>query len=153
MAWLPTWLVRPDLTNADDQWAIFDLENEVPSFAQGRVALSGDAAHATSPHHGAGAGFCIEDAAVLATLLADSTTTRENLPVVLEAYDAARRERGHWLVKSSRHLGRMYDWQESMGNDMQAIHRDLEARYKIIYGNGAERMCEDARDELHKRVK
>ncbi|CAK9783594.1 FAD/NAD(P)-binding domain-containing protein [Cutaneotrichosporon oleaginosum] len=133
-------------------WAIFDLANPVPSFSRGRVALSGDAAHATSPHHGAGAGFCIEDAAVLATLLSDPAATRANLPVVLEAYDAARRERGHWLVESSRHLGRMYDWQESMGNDMAAIHADLEERYKIIYGDGAEAMCEAARDELHKRI-
>jgi salicylate hydroxylase len=116
------------------------------------VALSGDAAHATSPHHGAGAGFCIEDAAVLATLLADPAANRANLPAVLEAYDAARRERGHWLVESSRHLGRMYDWQESMGSDMAAIHADLEARYKIIYADGAEAMCEAARGELRKHL-
>lgn len=89
---------------------------------------------------------------MLATLLADPATNSANLPAVLEAYDAARRERGHWLVKSSRHLGRMYDWQESMGDDMAAIHEDLVQRYKIVYADGAERMCEDARAELYKRL-
>ena len=40
------------------QWAIFDLgDNPVPSFYKGRIAILGDAAHATSPHNGAGAGF------------------------------------------------------------------------------------------------
>ena len=59
-----------------EQWAIYDLgENPVPAFYKGRVGIAGDAAHATSPHHGAGAGFCIEDSAVLATLLSDERVT------------------------------------------------------------------------------
>lgn len=90
---------------------------------------------------------------MLATLLADPLATHETLPEVLQAYDAARRERGHWLVKSSRHLGRMYDWQEEMGDDMGKIHQDLLERYKVVYGEGPEKMLEDAREELRKRVK
>jgi salicylate hydroxylase len=54
-------LVKPDL----DVWGIFDLgEHPLKTFAKGRMrvmALMGDAAHATSPHHGSGAGFCIDD--------------------------------------------------------------------------------------------
>jgi salicylate hydroxylase len=44
-------LVKEDL----DIWAIFDLgDNPPPAYARERVCLLGDAAHATSPHHGAG---------------------------------------------------------------------------------------------------
>jgi salicylate hydroxylase len=44
-------LVKDDL----DIWAIFDLgDNPPPAYARERVCLLGDAAHATSPHHGAG---------------------------------------------------------------------------------------------------
>ena len=43
--------------------------------------LVGDAAHAMMPHLGAGAGAGIEDAFVLARLLAHPRTTRENLSV------------------------------------------------------------------------
>ncbi|EME41619.1 hypothetical protein DOTSEDRAFT_73887, partial [Dothistroma septosporum NZE10] len=51
-------LCQPNL----DIWAIFHLgENPVPKYNDGSIVLIGDAAHATSPHHGAGAGFCIED--------------------------------------------------------------------------------------------
>lgn len=47
-------LTKPNL----DIWAIFDLgEHAPPSYAKGRTAILGDAAHATSPHHGAGAGL------------------------------------------------------------------------------------------------
>jgi 2-polyprenyl-6-methoxyphenol hydroxylase-like FAD-dependent oxidoreductase len=39
-------------------------------FAKGRVCLAGDAAHASTPNQGGGAGFGIEDALVLAEVLA-----------------------------------------------------------------------------------
>ncbi len=39
-------------------WAIFDLgDHPVPSFHKGRICISGDAAHDTSPRQGAGEGF------------------------------------------------------------------------------------------------
>ena len=53
-----------------------------------RVALIGDAAHAMSPHTGSGASFGIEDAVVLAQLLA-----RSDLDTALRRYDAERRAR------------------------------------------------------------
>jgi salicylate hydroxylase len=38
------------------RWALFDqYEYPVPSYHKGRVCIAGDAAHASSPHHGAGA--------------------------------------------------------------------------------------------------
>ncbi|RYP73922.1 hypothetical protein DL771_003364 [Monosporascus sp. 5C6A] len=54
-----------------DKWAIFDTaEHPAPYYARGCVCVAGDAAHASSPHLGSGAGFGIEDALALAALLA-----------------------------------------------------------------------------------
>ncbi|EAQ88587.1 hypothetical protein CHGG_05206 [Chaetomium globosum CBS 148.51] len=54
-----------------DKWGLFDLaEHPAPYYARGRVCVAGDAAHAAGPHLGAGAGMGVEDALVLAGVLA-----------------------------------------------------------------------------------
>lgn len=53
-----------------DVWAIFDYP-PAKSYYKGRTCLSGDAAHASTPHLGAGAGMAIEDAYIMASLLAE----------------------------------------------------------------------------------
>ncbi|KAF2676696.1 FAD/NAD(P)-binding domain-containing protein [Lentithecium fluviatile CBS 122367] len=55
-----------------EQWALFDMyEYPVPQYNFGRICLAGDAAHASSPHHGAGASMGVEDILCLITLLRD----------------------------------------------------------------------------------
>jgi salicylate hydroxylase len=85
-----------------DKWGIFDTyDNPAPTFVSGRVCLAGDAAHASSPHHGGGAGIGMEDALVLASLMERVTTTIRKSPVgknkalvaAFAAYDPVRRER------------------------------------------------------------
>lgn len=74
------------------------------------MCLVGDATHAKSPHHAAGAGFCIEGAAVLTCLLSGETTTSATTAeIALRVFGDARRERGAWLVQSSRQIGTMYE--------------------------------------------
>ncbi|KAH8886172.1 FAD/NAD(P)-binding domain-containing protein [Thozetella sp. PMI_491] len=140
-------LVEPNL----DVWAIFDLGNPVPYFSKGRIAIAGDAAHATSPHHGSGAGFAIEDSACMAELLADERVrSMQDLGAAFAAYDAARRERGQWLVQSSRFTGRMYDLE--LGDDTQMIEREVNERYKIINNVDIKAMCDEAREDLGRRL-
>lgn len=108
-----------------DKWAIFDLgDHPLPTYAKGRVAVIGDAAHATGPHHGAGAGICIEDSAILAELLhtawnrleiqSTQVTKTETLEHVLQVFDAVRRERTQWLVQSSRESVELYEWRDRL---------------------------------------
>ncbi|KAL4790353.1 hypothetical protein BDV19DRAFT_382363 [Aspergillus venezuelensis] len=96
-----------------DQWALFDLwEYPVPKYNKGRVCLVGDAAHASSPHHGAGASFGVEDALCLSTLFSELTMElRQNtldktdaLREAFDVYDKVRRTRTQWLVNSSRRV-------------------------------------------------
>ncbi|KAK3068082.1 hypothetical protein LTS18_000821, partial [Coniosporium uncinatum] len=53
-----------DLMQKPDIWALFQ-HDEAPFYNKGRVCLMGDAAHASTPHQGAGAGMAVEDAYVL----------------------------------------------------------------------------------------
>ncbi|KAG6046632.1 hypothetical protein E4U39_001182 [Claviceps sp. Clav50 group G5] len=152
---------RPEITNLLklaspnlDVWAIFDLgDNPPPTFAKGPVCLVGDAAHATSPHHGAGAGFCIEDAAVLAQLFAnDKILDHRAVQVALAVYDACRRERASWLVQSSRHIGNTYEWiAEGIENDFTKIQEEIMRRNGVIANADIMAMCDEAKDEFCKR--
>ncbi|KAB8219588.1 hypothetical protein BDV33DRAFT_204298 [Aspergillus novoparasiticus] len=96
-----------------DQWALFDLlEYPIPKDNKGRVCLIGDAAHASSPHHGAGASFGIEDALCMSTLMSElimdlrehHTSKTTALRTAFETYDKIRRTRTQWLVNSSRRV-------------------------------------------------
>lgn len=126
----------------------------MPTFYKGRVGIAGDAAHATSPHHGAGAGFCIEDSAVLATLLEDERVqSPRDLEAVLATFDAVRRERTQWLVQSSRFIGDTYEWRApGVGNNLKRAEEEINRRNGIIANVDVNRMCSEAREELGKRL-
>ncbi|KAL4788383.1 hypothetical protein BJX76DRAFT_345001 [Aspergillus varians] len=110
-------------------WAIFDLTNPVPTFSKSRLAISGDAAHATSPYHGTGAGFCLEDTAILARIRED----HGDLEAVLAVFDASRRERTQWLVQSSRFISDCYEWRaDEVGRDFAKIEEEISWRNGII---------------------
>lgn len=114
----------------------------------------GDAAHATSPHHGAGAGLCIEDAAVLATLLADPQVTQaSHLEDVFAVYDASRRPRTQWLVRSSRRAGNLYEWlTRDVGRDAAAMEKELAERLGHIWDFDLDDSIREATKALHRRL-
>jgi 2-polyprenyl-6-methoxyphenol hydroxylase-like FAD-dependent oxidoreductase len=88
--------------DADLLWGdLFDLA-PLATFAFGRVLLLGDAAHATTPNLGQGAGMAIEDAAVLARCLRRAPA---DLPAAFRAFDQQRRPRTRRIVAQSRQLG------------------------------------------------
>ncbi|KAJ7613987.1 FAD/NAD(P)-binding domain-containing protein [Roridomyces roridus] len=72
----------------------------LPTWIRGRAALLGDAAHGTLPLLGQGVAMAIEDAVVLGALL-PSGTTREEIPIRLEAYQKLRKERGEFVRTES----------------------------------------------------
>lgn len=124
------------------------------TFYKGRVCITGDAAHATSPHHGAGAGLCIEDAAVLAELLSDEhVTSKAHLEPVFATFDDERRARGQWLVQSSRRVGDCYEWRaEGVGKDFAKIEAEINERNAIIADVDMAKMCAKASRRLADRL-
>ncbi|KAH6985222.1 salicylate hydroxylase 1 [Ilyonectria destructans] len=137
-----------------DRWAIFDLgDHPVPTFAKGRMCIIGDAAHASSPHHGAGAALCIEDAAVLASLLAhEKVRTGTDIKAALAAFDRSRRKRAQWVVQKSRRGGDLYELQTEVGNNFEKMARELRETLPVIWEFSIEDAIGEALVDLEERL-
>ncbi|MFE5482307.1 FAD-dependent monooxygenase [Streptomyces sp. NPDC056527] len=79
---------------------LYDLP-PLPSFASGRVALLGDAAHAMTPNLGQGACQALEDAVTLAHCLDGAP----DVSAALRSYDRLRRPRTRAITRRSARLG------------------------------------------------
>ena len=115
---------------------------------------SNNSADATSPHHGAGAGLGIEDSAVLVSLLSDERIkSPADLEAVFATFNDRRKERGQWLVQSSRWIGDCYEWlADGIGRDFGKIEREINERNAVIAEVDVESLCKEARDDLAKRL-
>ncbi|GJD02528.1 salicylate hydroxylase-like protein [Colletotrichum higginsianum] len=118
-----------------------------------RICLIGDAAHASTPHQGAGGGICIEDAAVLASLLAeDGVGPGAAIEAVFATFDAHRRQRGEWLVKSSRRAGDLYELKTEYGKDFEKVGAEVKATAEEMWGFSVEGNIREAVEDLRKRL-
>ncbi len=88
---------------------IADLK-PLKQFAYGRVLLLGDAAHATSPNMGQGACQAIEDAVVLGQCLQQAASIK----AALAKYEQRRLARTAKVIRLSRLLGAVSQWQHPM---------------------------------------
>ncbi|ORY62499.1 uncharacterized protein BCR38DRAFT_410903 [Pseudomassariella vexata] len=141
--WHPTARTIVDLLPEQlDKWAIFDMHDRpAPYYARGSVGIAGDAAHAAGPHLGAGAGFGMEDALVLAALLeaADKRceggkSKGELCCGALETYNEVRYERTQWLVGLTREACDLFQWQnESAGSDSRKFAEEITWRFQKIW--------------------
>ncbi|KAI9666063.1 MAG: hypothetical protein M1821_003998 [Bathelium mastoideum] len=126
-----------------DIWALFD-HLAAKSYYKGKVCLLGDAAHASTPHQGAGAGMAIEDAFVLSRLLARARK-RKDIEKVFHAYDAVRRPRTQKLVSTSRDAGCLYEFQKKgVGDNLEALKEDLDGRMRWVWDADLEEHLQQA---------
>jgi 2-polyprenyl-6-methoxyphenol hydroxylase-like FAD-dependent oxidoreductase len=106
----------PELIEATPEEQIFrsDIYDLKPLdfWGKGRVTLLGDAAHATTPALGQGAGMSIEDGVVLAEELALDPGLRhgDRIATALQAYEGRRRPRCKAIVDESYQLSKTYNW-------------------------------------------
>lgn len=117
-----------------DIWALF---NHLPAstyyLTEPLMCLVGDAAHASTPHQGAGAGMCVEDAYILSQVLSKCQSA-EDLKVAFQAYDAVRRPRSQKLVKTSREAGMLWNFEgEGVGDDLEVLKRNATTRMSWIW--------------------
>ncbi|KAI8946420.1 FAD/NAD(P)-binding domain-containing protein [Xylaria longipes] len=160
VSWRPE--VRALLTHMPEapmMWRIYDTADyPAPFYSRGSVTIAGDAAHASAPHHGAGAGFGMEDALSLATVVALAAGENRDrrhyaLVTAIEAYNEVRYSRTQWLVRSSRETGDIYEWMyPSSGNDPLKIEAELTARQQNIWHFDVGEMVESSRNAYCKRL-
>lgn len=100
------------------KWPLFDRD-PLPTWAAGRVALLGDAAHPMLPFLAQGAAQAIEDAGALG----DALSRQRDIQPALLAYQAVRRERAARVQKESRRQGEIYHL-----SGPAALARDLAMR-------------------------
>ncbi|KAL3426672.1 salicylate 1-monooxygenase SalA [Phlyctema vagabunda] len=145
-----------------DKWAIFDMyDHPAPAYNRGRICIAGDAAHASAPHHGAGAGIGVEDALCLSTALnlaakavQDKTKTKSQaLKLALETFNTVRIERSQWLVNSSRTVCEVYEWADpECGDDTDKCFAEIKWRSHKIWNFDIDGMLKDTADDYHKRI-
>ncbi|KAL9110681.1 MAG: hypothetical protein Q9227_004858 [Pyrenula ochraceoflavens] len=147
-----------------DKWAVFDLwDYPMAFYNRGKICVAGDAAHASSPHHGAGACIGIEDALCLCTLmshvLASVRENRENkgqaLTAAFDTFNDIRRARSQWLVNSSRTVCDMYhqpEWADSTKRiKAETCFEELKDRSYKIWHFDYDGMLEEAVQGYRKR--
>ncbi|KAK5113054.1 hypothetical protein LTR62_003633 [Meristemomyces frigidus] len=103
-------IVRMVAKDTSASWTAADHDH-APVYYRGRVAMFGDAAHASMPFAGNGAAQALEDAAVL-DLLFGKTTDVNQIEAAFDAYDRARRPRSQAVVDLARKFGRVYAYAE-----------------------------------------
>jgi salicylate hydroxylase len=83
------------------------VQQPLPTWIHGNVALVGDACHPTLPHLAQGAAQAIEDAAVLAVVLSKlPDTNSSSINKALQIYELVRKERAETLVDIAAQSGR-----------------------------------------------
>ncbi|KAF2090222.1 putative monooxygenase [Saccharata proteae CBS 121410] len=145
------------------------VHSPLPTWVHGSVALVGDACHPTLPHLNQGAAQAIEDAAVLAVVLARCPSKyADDINKSLRVYEAVRKERATTLVGLASasgkglHLGegeakkerdrQFAALKEKKGGSVPDKWADADVQ-RMIYGHDCAKVAEDEFDEIFKSLK
>lgn len=122
-----------------------------PAYYRNNICLVGDAAHATTPWQGAGAGQAFEDAIILGALFREISSA-DQVNAVFRAYDPVRRQRCQRVIDSSRGMGSTFCGQDvelkESGLDPDAFRGRLGGRWDFIFEIDFERYTQEARARL-----
>ncbi|KAG9255696.1 salicylate hydroxylase [Emericellopsis atlantica] len=120
-----------------------------PTYANHHVCIVGDAAHATTPWQGAGAGQALEDAMILGALFSQ-VRSASDVAVAFKAFDAVRRPRAQQVIDSSRGTGAIMCGQDKeLGLDATKLVGGLAPRWGFIFALSMADHKEQALAQLH----
>ena len=145
-------LIVLQLMESPDKWALFD-HLPAPTYSKGNFCLLGDAAHATTPHSGAGAGLAIEDAHLLSGLLtSENIKSADDIKFAFRAYDEVRRPRSQELVMRSRRQGMMLDLQKPDGGLVtgEELKRSMEENQDWVWEVDLGQMLQQGKELFRK---
>ncbi|KAG8157131.1 hypothetical protein KVR01_013121 [Diaporthe batatas] len=157
--WSPTVTKIISLMRKNDIWALFN-HPPAPTYVseRGHVCILGDAAHATTPHKGSGAGMAIEDALVMGQLVSEALSGEDvdagrAIPAAFRVFDATRRERTLRLVEDSRETGQLYDLEHpEFGTDKDKLRETLLKRMDWVWERDMDAEVTDSLDKLRNRL-
>ncbi|PVH83254.1 FAD/NAD(P)-binding domain-containing protein [Cadophora sp. DSE1049] len=134
-----------------ERWALYD-HLPAPTYVKGRVALMGDAAHATTPHQGQGAGMGFEDSFILSSILGEMLNESEpnsvksdsempedqirnaKIEACFRAYDEVRRKRTQEVTRTSREAMQIWGFSgDGIGRDLEKMKKSLDGRMKWMW--------------------
>lgn len=96
--------------------------------------------------------MCIEDAAIMAEILADNRVAkngRKGIEAAFEAYNRQRLERTQDLVQSSRRSGDLYEWRaEGVGKNFGKMESEIRSRCEKIWEGQAKDYFAEAKQIL-----
>jgi salicylate hydroxylase len=130
-----------------DMWALFESQPCKSFYRKGKICLMGDCAHATTPHQGAGASQCIEDALVLSkTFGLIESGSQNDIGKVFRAYDAVRRPRSQKVIETSNSMSAIASFEgEGTGDDLDSIKESLKSRFSWLWHADLEELVEEAK--------
>lgn len=102
------------------------------------VIIIGDAAHAMLPHQGAGAGQGLEDALILAHLLADPRLSRDTIKLVSDIYEQVRLTRAVKVQNTSYESGEIYEFRSPQYPNFDAVGAHLAHRFDWLWQHSLE---------------
>ncbi|GAB7352213.1 hypothetical protein MBLNU459_g2686t1 [Dothideomycetes sp. NU459] len=133
------------LMQKPDVWALFDTAS-AETYTKGRICILGDAAHASTPHQGAGAGMAIEDALIMSSAMALVDDSKD-IPRAFQVFDAMQRPRSQKLVTTSREAGMLYEMQlPGVGEDVEKIKEHLSRRMKWLWDVDLDARVKEAKE-------
>jgi len=131
-----------------EKWALFD-SRAAKTYAKGRVCLLGDAAHASTPHQGAGAAMSFEDACIMTHLLRGAHDSQDAAGA-FQVFNKIRRHRTQRLVETSRAAGQVFAFaHEGIMDNIDSVRKNLMVRHLWIWNFDIRRQIREA-ERQHK---
>lgn len=86
-------------------------------------------------------------------LSSDKVQTADQLEAVFAAFDESRRERGQFLVQSSRFVGDCYEWRaDGVGKNFAKIEEEITRRHHIISESNVKKLCEEGEQIMSRHL-
>lgn len=115
------------------KWALHQVIPSLTSYTNGRVMVTGDAAHGGVPHQGAMAGQAIEDAHFVSNLLSHPKVNKYNLSRALQVVDKIRVPRANRVLETSLEAGDTYEFRGVGADDPKTLGQHLIERFDHIW--------------------
>ncbi|EPE34003.1 FAD/NAD(P)-binding protein [Glarea lozoyensis ATCC 20868] len=134
------------LVEDPEKWGLFDT-TPARTYNKGNFCILGDAAHASTPHLDAGAGFAVEDVYILSSLLTEKlVASASDLKHAFSAWSQIRRPRCEELINRSRRQGILLELtkEEGFESGEEELLDDLEHNQEWVWDVDLEKMLEQS---------